>query len=36
MSGTQFTGRGAGGPSFDQVVAAKLGGESRFRSFNWV
>jgi hypothetical protein len=32
VSGTSFTGRGAGGPSFDQVVAAKLGGETRFRS----
>jgi hypothetical protein len=32
MSGTQFTGRGAGGPSADQVIAAKVGKESRFRS----
>jgi len=32
VTGTQFTGRGAGGPSIDQVVAAQLGGESRFRS----
>src|SRR5215470_20333027 len=32
VSGTQFTGRGAGGPSLDQKVAGKLGGESRFRS----
>lgn len=32
MSGTQFTGRGAGGPSIDQIVAGKIGGESRFRS----
>jgi hypothetical protein len=32
MSGTQFTGRGAGGPSFDQMLAEKLGGETRFRS----
>src|SRR6185312_11229797 len=32
MSGTQFTGRGAGGPSFDQMLAEKLGGEARFRS----
>jgi hypothetical protein len=32
VSGTQFTGRGAGGPSLDQLVAAKIGGESRFRS----
>ena len=32
MTGTQFTGRGAGGPSIDQVVAGKIGGDSRFRS----
>ncbi len=32
MSGTQFTGRGAGGASIDQVIAAKIGGETRFRS----
>jgi len=32
MTCTRFTGRGAGGPSFDQVLAAKIGGESRFRS----
>src|SRR5689334_14379147 len=32
MSGTQFTGRGTGGASFDQMLAEKLGGESRFRS----
>ena len=32
MTGTPFTGRGAGGPSIDQVIAAKIGGESRFRS----
>jgi hypothetical protein len=32
VSGTQFTGRGAGGPSIDQAVAAKIGGNSRFRS----
>lgn len=32
MSGTSFTGRGAGGPSIDQMVAAKIGGTSRFRS----
>jgi hypothetical protein len=32
LSGTPFTGRGAGGPSFDQLVAAKVGGSSRFRS----
>lgn len=32
MTGTSFTGHGAGGPSIDQIVAAKIGGESRFRS----
>ena len=32
MSCTSFTGRGAGGPSIDQAIAAKIGGESRFRS----
>ena len=32
MTGTQFTGRGAGGPSIDQLIAAKIGGASRFRS----
>ena len=32
MTGTQFTGRGAGGPSLDQMVAGQIGGESRFRS----
>src|SRR5712671_5364666 len=32
VSGTSFTGRGAGGPSIDQVIASKIGGESRFRS----
>src|SRR5262245_41523931 len=32
VSGTSFTGQGAGGPSIDQVIAAKIGGESRFRS----
>jgi len=32
MTGTQFTGRGAGGASIDQVIAAKVGGDSRFRS----
>ncbi len=32
ISGTQFTGRGAGGASLDQVVAAKIGTDSRFRS----
>ena len=32
MTCTPFTGRGAGGPSIDQAIAAKIGGESRFRS----
>ncbi|MDQ2901788.1 MAG: DUF1552 domain-containing protein [Acidobacteriota bacterium] len=36
MSGAQFTGRGAGGASIDQVIAASLantpGGDTRFRS----
>jgi len=32
MSCTPFSGRGAGGPSIDQAIAAKIGGESRFRS----
>jgi hypothetical protein len=32
MSCTPFTGRGTAGPSIDQAIAAKIGGESRFRS----
>ncbi|MCC6589181.1 MAG: DUF1552 domain-containing protein [Bryobacterales bacterium] len=32
MTGTPFSGRGAGGPSIDQVLASHLGGASRFRS----
>src|SRR6516162_3621965 len=36
VSGTSFTGRGAGGPSIDQVIAARMsaqpGGATRFRS----
>lgn len=32
MSGTVFTGRGTAGPSIDQAIAAKISGESRFRS----
>ncbi len=32
MSGEAFTGRGAGGPSIDQVIAQKIGDDSRFRS----
>jgi len=32
MSCTSFTGRGTAGPSIDQAIAAKIGGEQRFRS----
>ncbi len=32
MTGTPFTGRGPSGPSIDQVIANKIGSESRFRS----
>lgn len=32
MTCTQFTGRGPSGASIDQVIAAKLGNDSRFRS----
>jgi hypothetical protein len=32
VSGTSFTGRGAGGPSIDQAIASRIGGETRFRS----
>ncbi len=32
MTGTQFTGRGAGGASIDEAIAARIGGDSRFRS----
>jgi hypothetical protein len=32
VSGTSFTGRGSGGASIDQLVAAKMGGDTRFRS----
>src|SRR5580693_7531019 len=32
MTGTDFTGRGPSGPSIDQIVASKIGGNSRFRS----
>ncbi len=32
MTGTHFTGRGPSGPSIDQVIASKLGDDSRFRS----
>ena len=31
-SGTAYTGRGAGGPSFDQALAGAIGRQSRFRS----
>src|SRR5205807_3790263 len=32
MTGTRFAGRGASGPSIDQVIASKVGGDSRFRT----
>ncbi len=32
MTGTHFTGRGPSGPSIDQVIADKIGDDSRFRS----
>jgi hypothetical protein len=32
FSGTAYTGRGAGGPTFDHVLAGSIGGQSRFRS----
>ncbi len=32
VTGAQFTGRGAGGASIDQMIAARIGGDSRFRS----
>ena len=32
LTGQVFTGRGAGGPSIDQVIATKAGNDSRFRS----
>ena len=32
MTGTSFTGRGAGGPSLDQVIARDIGRDSRFKS----
>jgi hypothetical protein len=32
VSGTPFTGRGAGGASIDQLIAGKIGGATRFRS----
>ena len=32
VSGEMFSGRGAGGPSIDQVIAQQIGDQSRFRS----
>jgi hypothetical protein len=32
MTGTYYTGRGPSGPSIDQVIANRIGGDSRFRS----
>jgi hypothetical protein len=32
MTCTHYTGRGPGGPSVDQIIARKLGGDLRFRS----
>jgi hypothetical protein len=32
VTGTPFTGRGAGGASIDQAIAGRIGGSSRFRS----
>lgn len=32
VSGQMFSGRGAGGPSVDQVIAQQIGNDSRFRS----
>ena len=32
MTCTRYNGRGPGGPSLDQILARKLGSESRFRS----
>src|SRR5579872_7278497 len=32
VTGTSFTGHGAGGASIDQLIAARISGESRFRS----
>ena len=32
LTGQVYTGRGAGGPSFDQILAQQIGGDSRFRS----
>jgi len=35
VSGTSFTGQGAGGPSIDQIIAQRIGGDSRFRSLQF-
>jgi hypothetical protein len=32
VSGTSYSGRGAGGPSIDQIIAARIGRATRFRS----
>src|SRR5579864_9388689 len=32
VSGTAYSGRGCAGPSIDQAIASKIGGETRFRS----
>src|SRR5436190_22130593 len=32
MTGTTYNGRGAGGPSIDQILAARIGTKTRFRS----
>src|SRR6266849_10774180 len=32
VSGSSFTGHGAGGASIDQLIAGKIGADSRFRS----
>jgi hypothetical protein len=32
VSGTAYSGRGCAGPSIDQIIAGKIGGETRFRS----
>jgi hypothetical protein len=34
-TGTSFTGRGASGPSIDQLLAAKIGAKSRFHSLHF-
>src|SRR5215475_5248091 len=32
LPGTAYTGRGCAGPSIDQAIASKIGGDTRFRS----